>query len=162
MTKNKIYITGQYALNIHPENCKTTGDWHGGIWDNISIYPSEHIKTAGSITGLNTNDIWGDYGIYDGKEELQNIGLKIEYNPVYIADHNRAILDMLYDYVVNVGIIFEIDNASNEFLGDRENINEMLKMSKLIEKYLNEKQLYIYNMWYDNEMRNTEKYYGFG
>jgi len=155
--KNKIYITGQYALNIHPENCKTTGDWHSGIWDKISVYPSKHIKIAGSVTDLNTNNIWGDYGVYDGREELQNIGIKIMYNSVYIANHNRAILDMLYDYVVNVGIIFEIDNASNEYLGDRENIIEMLKMSKMIVKYLNEKQLHIFNMWYNNEIKNTGK-----
>jgi len=28
----KNYITGRYALNIYPDNCDTTGDWHGGIW----------------------------------------------------------------------------------------------------------------------------------
>jgi len=147
------YITGQYALNIHPNNCKTTGDWHIGIWDEIKIFPSENVRIAGIGTDLNTNEIWGNYGIYEGKVYLKNIGIKTQLKNIYIANHIRAVLDMLYDYIVNVGIIFEIDDASNEYIVDKKSINEMLNKSRLIVKYLNDNQLKIFDEWYNSELK---------
>lgn len=72
------YISLIYALNL-PCKLDTFGDWHSTSldWNNLQILDTE-------------NSIWGEYGI----EKSRNIPfLNGEYN---VANHIRAILDMLY------------------------------------------------------------------
>jgi hypothetical protein len=67
---NECYISGQYALNIMNDEEITWGDWHGSIWYNIKVYPHKNLTIFGESGICNTNMIWGDYGIYEGKKLL--------------------------------------------------------------------------------------------
>ena len=147
------YITGKHALNIHPKDCYTVGDWHEGVWTHIKVFPSEYITMGGLLYKYNTLKIWDEYGIYEGREYIENLGIKCFDDNIYIANHKRAILDMLYMYLKEFGMIWEIEDASWQFIANIENIKEMLEMSKKIINYLSEKQLIEYYAWYENEKK---------
>ena len=71
-----IYVSGEYALNI-PCKLKTTGDWHSACYE---------LKNSMSLESNKV--IFKNYGI---EKHL------INDKKVYIANHIRAILDiMLY------------------------------------------------------------------
>lgn len=74
-----LYLTGMQALNI-PCSLNTTGDWHQSRMD------WEHLNLRES-----TNSFWGDWGIEGPKQIPGNTGT------FYVADHLRALLDMLFD-----------------------------------------------------------------
>jgi len=92
-----------------------------------------------------------EFGIYEGKKDLLDLGVKTSLDKIYIANHQRAILDMLYDYLTEVGIIAEIDNASFEYLKNKKSAVEMLNKSELILKYLNKEQITVYYEWLKKE-----------
>jgi hypothetical protein len=146
------YISCKYALNIHPDTMDTFGDWHDCVWEGINVFPNNMINLAGKDTDLNTIFIWNDLGIYEGKKYLLNKGINTDLENVFIADHVRAILDMLYKYLIKFGIIFEIDNASIEYIGSKDKQLIMLEKSKLILPYLNGSQVKEYENWYKSEV----------
>lgn len=75
------YLTGIHALNLL---CKlnTCGDWHcsGLRWENLSFKESEQ-------------SVWGDYGI----EQHRSIPFLSETDTYNVANHIRALLDLLYE-----------------------------------------------------------------
>jgi len=73
------YISGQFALNLKC-NLNTSGDWHYSSlnWDNLKLNESGE-------------SIFKDYGIE--KDKYVDV-LKGTYN---VANHIRAILDLLYE-----------------------------------------------------------------
>lgn len=73
------YLTGVHALNI-PCNLNTTGDWHSSAlqWEKLNIKESD-------------DTLLKDYGI----EEEKKIPTYSE--TFYVANHIRALLDMLID-----------------------------------------------------------------
>jgi hypothetical protein len=146
---NKYYISGIFALNIINEKEITFGDWHGSIWNNINIYPNKKITHFGELGEFNTNMILGDYGIYEGKNmliEKKNIKTDVEY--LYIANHIRAVLDLLYYYLSEHKVVWEVGEAAKDFIRDKNKIIEMLKLSKKLELYLNNEKLDQYKRWY--------------
>ena len=154
-----MYITGKHALNIHPENNLTVGDWHEGVWSNINVFPSKHITMGGIYSKHNTMEIWGKYGIYSGKKYIENKGIKTDVDSIYIANHQRAILDMVYIYLNELGMIWEVENASLQYLADKNSIREMLEKSELIKKHLNNLQLNEYTIWFENEKKSLRGKY---
>ena len=53
----------------------------------------------------NTNDLLGRDGIIDGTARLNRMGYFPENAPVWIADHPRACVDLLYTTVLQNGIL---------------------------------------------------------
>lgn len=73
------YITGVHALNL-PCSLETCGDWHTSA---IQWHSPKMAESDGSI--------WGEYGIEQGKYIP-------EHNEAFaVANHIRALLDLLYD-----------------------------------------------------------------
>lgn len=74
-----LYISGEHALNL-PCSLDTCGDWHTGAlqWEKLRLRDSR-------------DSVFGDYGI-----ELRN---DIPGHPgyYYVANHIRALLDMVAD-----------------------------------------------------------------
>lgn len=72
------YVTGIQALNI-PCSLNTSGDWHQSAltWTHLNFADSE-------------NSLYKDYGIEGPKSVPEH------KEKVYVANHLRAILDMLY------------------------------------------------------------------
>ena len=71
------YLTGKHALNIECE-LDTFGDWHQSAiqWENLSLCESQ-------------DSIFGEYGI-ESEKQIPN-----HSNKYYVANHIRALLDML-------------------------------------------------------------------
>jgi len=57
---------------------------------------SHIVVLAGEKEDINTNHIFGNYGIYMCNESLEIRGLKAVGKISYAANHFRAILDLLY------------------------------------------------------------------
>ena len=72
------YLTGIQALNI-PCSLNTAGDWHQSAlqWNTLQIADSQ-------------DSLWGDYGIEGPKTVPEHQEM------IYVANHIRALLDMLY------------------------------------------------------------------
>ncbi len=75
------YLSGIHALNL-PCNLNTCGDWHcsGLQWERLHLYESE-------------KSLWGDYGI----EQQRKIPFLSENETFNIANHIRALLDLIYE-----------------------------------------------------------------
>jgi hypothetical protein len=93
------YITGISALNI-PAPEDTSGDWH---FDPAFFEIDGHkpvIDLAGEGETINTNKLYGSYGIHECRQVLEERGVDVsEHTKIYSANHFRAILDMVYRYV---------------------------------------------------------------
>ena len=89
-TTPQLYITGIYALNVQcPEG--TTGDQHDVFhwFYRPGIREEAPTVTLGGSDELDTNAIYGDLGVYEGRERLLAKGLNIapEIREVYVANH---------------------------------------------------------------------------
>ena len=98
-TTPEHYITGLYALNLAaPEG--TSGDWHDVFhWQDGTEQPRQ--VTLAGMGDIDTSPIYGDLGIYEGRDRLvaQGLDIPIGMQRVYIANHSRAILDLLYRFL---------------------------------------------------------------
>ncbi|MBQ7262087.1 MAG: hypothetical protein IJR14_00055 [Synergistaceae bacterium] len=91
------YISGYYALNL-PAPEDTSGDWHfSSVFYRYEEDPGP-VTLAGEGERIDTNAIWGDWGIYCCDDSLRRRALKAP-SPSYAANHFRAILDLLYESV---------------------------------------------------------------
>lgn len=96
-TSKTRYLSGITALNIM--SSAGTGDWHVE-----QTFFTPHTKRgrsfiAGDNCETNTNEILGTLGIYECSAILKEMGIPCN-EPVYAADHARAIVDMLYIAVI--------------------------------------------------------------
>lgn len=96
-TSTKHYLTGKTALNIpSPEG---TGDWHFvETFEGYAGRDPKHFLVAGVDT-LDTRPVLGQLGIYDCRDQLVKRGLKVPPQPIYAADHYRAIMDMILNAI---------------------------------------------------------------
>ena len=115
-TDREHYITGVYALNVSaPEG--TTGDWHDVFhWQANSERP--RTVTLGGSGDTDTNAIYGDLGVYEGRDRLLDKGLDLPANTteVYLANHFRAVLDLLYRSLSRHGRVLNLTGATTDWL----------------------------------------------
>lgn len=92
-TSLDCYVSGIIALNIPgPE---PTGDWHCyGTIDYGSCPVENYI--FGKNQPHDTNKFFGADGIVDGTDRLRDLGFSPPHPPVFIAEHPRACVDLLY------------------------------------------------------------------
>jgi hypothetical protein len=150
-TSINTYITGQYALNIHaPE---TSGDWHGFIFYMPEGLEKPHtIDLAGDGLEWNTNPIYGTYGIYEGRDYLlKNYKINDDITEVYIADHFRAILDLLYDSLKNYEVVLNLNGATNDWLDTQEQKDELLSKARFLEDVFTGKARCSLDKWIEKE-----------
>lgn len=136
------YITGWYALNIHRKNGITDGDWHQVMWDRVSDYPNPLITMGGSTHIIDTQKLWKDYDIYSLHEEFKNDTVyldfallevmkeKIEQHSVvdiYVAGHERAVLDLVYSSLKRHNEIINLDQIFDDHIGDRKAIQRIVE-----------------------------------
>lgn len=74
--------------------------------------------TLGGSDEVNTNHIYGSYGIYEGKDRLRAKGLQLpkDMQAVYLANHTRAILDLLYRSLTRHSKVYNLTGASTDWL----------------------------------------------
>jgi hypothetical protein len=131
-TTPRTYISGMYALNICAPEDETGGDWHGDIFYWHEGAERERVITlAGDGTPMNTNPIYGDYGVYEGKNRVVKMGLRLDASveKVFIANHYRAILDLLYGSIAEYGKVYELTGATDDWLDNEKQKMFLLKMA---------------------------------
>ena len=86
------YITGKAAINFpHPRS--TTGGWHF-----LSYFDREAGVAKVSLAGIHypdTTDFFGDAGVTDVTDQLFQRGWSEGGRKLFMADHYRAVADMI-------------------------------------------------------------------
>jgi len=149
------YITGIPALNL-PAPEGTSGDWHfyAVYYDTVDNNggTSVVLQLAGDGEVLNTNNIYGRYGIYECSAAMKKYGLIIPNRKAYAANHFRAILDMLYWSLIRYHKVIGLIGATEDWLDTNEQKDFLLKKAEKMLPFLCRKteQIELQN-WIDRE-----------
>lgn len=82
-----------------------------------------------------TTPIYGDLGVYEGRDRLAAQGLDVPagMRQVYIANHSRAILDLLYRSLHRWGRVLNLTGATTDWLDTKEQGEQLLKQATMLE-----------------------------
>ena len=159
-TDPEHYITGLYALNVQaPEG--TSGDWHDVFhWQEGYDNPSQ--VTLGGSTEIDTAPIYGGWGVYEGRDRLLTMGLAVppEAREVYLANHTRAILDLLYRSLTRWGRVLNLTGAATDWLDTYEQGVFLLKQSEHLAPHFPEAAQDELRRWIEGEAAELRVVYG--
>lgn len=148
------YISDKPALNI-PAPEDTTGDWH---FDNMFFNVSGDGKPlelllAGDGEALNTNHIFGSYGIHECSAALVRRGITLPegMTQVWSANHFRAVLDMAYESLTQHGKVMRLIGAAEDYFDTAEQKRELLTKALDMLPYLTEQQGAALQKWIKRE-----------
>ena len=119
LTSIDQYISGYYALNI-PDKDGIPADWHPRLYW-FSVNKNETVPL------YNTNSIFGTQGIHYRKVDCFSCA---GYDKVYIADHVRAIADL----VATLPDISVLRGCVNDWLRTEEQERQLYNMLLKIDK----------------------------
>lgn len=148
------YITGKPALNLQaPEG--TSGDWHffAVFYDVENTGETLPLTLAGEGEFINTNQIFGQYGIYECSAIMREAGLYIsdEITAVYAANHLRAILDLIYRSLIKHHEVIALDGATEDWLDTEEQKAEVLHKAIEMIPYLSPAESSELQRWISKE-----------
>lgn len=153
-TSEKRYISGNAALNL-PAPEGTSGDWH--FFATFMMFadkqPPDQIFLAGEGTKVNTNRVFGSYGVYECTQALSKLGLRTAWSKNFSANHHRAILDLLYDRIVTYGNPVGLEGATEDWLDSDEQKEFLLSKALDMLPHLNDAQQAELRRWVENERR---------
>ena len=148
------YITDLPALNI-PAPEDTTGDWH---FDNMFFDVTGEgqplaLKMAGEGESLNTNHIYGTYGIHECSAALIKRGINLPegMTEVWSANHFRAVLDMAYESLVEHGKVMCLAGAAEDYFDTAEQKKELLTKALDMLSFLTPEQGEALKSWIEKE-----------
>lgn len=151
-TSKEKYISGYYALNI-PAPEGTTGDWHDPFHWIDGVDRPKTVTLAGKGMEIDTNDVFQDFGVYEGRARLLAQGLEIddEITEVYVANHFRAILDLLFYYLKRFKRADPMIGATNDYIDTKEQKELVLSKALLLsDVFINEARESLLK-WIDSE-----------
>lgn len=128
------YLTAMTALNLPaPEKTRGAPHFEEHFFGKPGLKPQ--FVVAGDKEALNTNLIFGHFGIYECSDSLRAKGITLTQNEkVYAANHNRAILDMLYSALKNKEHLDHI--TLNDWIDIKEQKKELLDKIKQFKDFL--------------------------
>jgi hypothetical protein len=146
------YISGVHALNL-PSPEGTSGDWHPS---NVFFHDERDvpITLAGTGEKIDTNPIFGNYGICVCNEALKSRGLSINETTgvtYYAANHYRAILDMLYGSINRAKYPYHLDRASEDYLDTGTEKLILLEKASIMLSFFPSEKRKLLKKWLDNE-----------
>lgn len=98
-TSPKRYVSSTYALNLRLPT-EDTGDWHfKDYYFHLREISNRQPTLAGELCELDTNAALGSLGVRDMSEVLKAWRIIIDDRPVYVANHYRAIADLVYESI---------------------------------------------------------------
>lgn len=153
-TTPQRYITSTAALNI-PAPEGTTGDWRFGFLffsDDIML----HLGGEKSKF-VNTNPIYGNYGIHECSRELKKRGVKNVPEKVYSANHFRATLDLLYKKLQKNLLIPPYPIWVKEWFDTEEQCLFLLEKALDMMPFLNVKQQESLSKWIKRQKQDIEE-----
>ena len=159
-TTPERYITGIYALNVQaPE--RTSGDWHDVFhWQDGRGRPRQ-VTLAGDAE-IDTTPIYGDLGIYEGRDRLVARGLEVpaDMEQVYLANHFRAILDLLYRSLTRWGQVLNLTDATTDWLDTRQQGEFVLEQATKLEPHFPPAVQDELRRWITGEVATLRAVYG--
>lgn len=154
VTSPKCYLTGLPALSL-PAPEGTTGDsnFMSVFYDINKSGKKLNLQLAGEAQVLNTNHIYGEYGIYECSEGMRKLGLYIpeEIAVVYAANHYRAILDLLYDSLRTHQQVIGLTGTTEEWLDTPEQKVLVLEKAAQMLPFLSEPESEELRRWIEKE-----------
>jgi hypothetical protein len=143
------YISGKAALNL-PAPEGTSGDWHffGYFY---SSKPGYTVYIAGDGESVNTNHIYGDYGVYNCSDGLKKHGPACSGKVPYAANHFRATLDLLYDFLMCDIYPRQAQFASEDFLDTAEEKELLLAKAASMFPFLAPHHQALLQQWLEKE-----------
>jgi hypothetical protein len=154
-TDERHYITGVHALNVSPPE-GTTGDWHDVFhWRDGLDRPAE-VWVAGHEPDSDTNQIYGGMGVYEGRSRIVAMGLDVSpsIHEIWIANHFRAILDMVHRSLRRYGAVYNLNGATEDWLDTAEQKNFVLAQAARMADSLTPGQRAALLAWIDYERRD--------
>jgi hypothetical protein len=144
------YISGKTALNL-PAPEGTSGDWHfiNCFYRNE---PGDAAFVAGEGGAVNTNTIYGDFGVYDCAGTLKKLRLEFaEGSAPYAANHFRAILDLMYEDLAAGNYPGFMQFASEDYLDTAEQKSFLLEKASEMQKHISLDGQKLLRRWIDKE-----------
>ena len=147
------YISGIEALNL-PAPEGTSGDWH--FWNVFFRRKKEHVEVvtvAGEGEKLNTNHIYGNYGVHGCENVLRERGLEFEGSAPHAANHFRAILDLLYYHIKEKKgkFLCQLSGASEDYLDTEEEKKILLEKAAMMLPHLLPEEQATLTRWLNQE-----------
>ena len=111
---------------------------------------------------IETTSIYGDLGIYEGRDRLVAQGLDIPagMQRVYIANHSRAILDLLYRSLHRRGRVLNLTGATTDWLDTKEQGEQLLEQAAMPEPSFHPAAQDELRRWIADEARTLRAVYG--
>lgn len=152
-TTPETYITGIYALNIHTDG-DSLGDWHDDMfWHPIGVREPKPIALGGQGC-YNTNPVYGAMGVKEARASVVGIGLFVSpaITEVYVADHTRAILDLLFCEITSYGHPTSTIQSAWDWLDTKEQTDNLLAQAlKLEDLFTNAEEVRQLHTWISGE-----------
>ncbi len=104
VTRPLRYISMVTALNLRIEG-EVTGDWHDFVLFSHAGEGATHLPCAGEGECPDTTPTLGDQGVRDMAHMLSDIHRRDIRGPVWVADHFRAIADIVMNDQMRLGRI---------------------------------------------------------
>lgn len=140
------YVSEVDALNI-PNEEGTSGDWHPSNGFDLN----REVIYGGLNSDYNTLGILGHFGIKDRYNHAIKVGLMLNYDVCYVANHIRAILDLVYRELLRTNKVLTMYCASEDFLDTEEQKELLLTKAELLLPYLTDLQKINLKKWIDHE-----------
>lgn len=157
-TTLQSYITGVHALNIHGDD-DSHGDWHEVFWYPIGVREPPPVSLGGQGC-FDTNPVYGTEGVREARASVVRLGLVVapEVSEVYVANHTRAILDLLHCEIKTYGRPTNTIQSSWDWLDTAEQRDQLLmqapRLAALLETVEEVQQL---NEWVSHERRLLDR-----
>lgn len=147
VTSKHRYLSGLAALNI--STSKRTGDWHSY---HICKPPKRPVRTylVGEGCQVNTNPIFGERGILDVTQILDEMQVPQASHPTYAANHARAIADLILAAVLAHQALDHIQ--LDDWMPTPQDKQEVFSLLELAHEILSEEQVAQITAW---EQLNT-------
>jgi hypothetical protein len=153
VTSPTLYVSGKTALNLHlPDD--TSGDWHP--YGNVILDARAEDRDAflcgeGMPRERDTNRFFGTYGIRECSELMGYWRYPHEGKLYYVAEHQRAILDLVHFAVCLGSGLNGIRFMTVEFLDTEDERDDVLSMASRMHDHLDERQRSFLLDWINHE-----------
>ena len=156
VTSKERYISGLHALNI-PAPEGTFGDWHD-VFHHPEDAPDRAWKLQlGGSDWVDTNHIYQDLGVYQGLDNILHKGLQVpdDMTEVWVANHFRAILDLIYRSLQRFDDIYGLEAATTDWLDTPEQQTYLLEQATLMLPHLSHEHQEKLAAWIEQEAQRT-------
>ena len=143
------YVSFNRALNLRVEG-EMTGDWHFKVmFFCVKDEPRKKASLAGEGMPINSNDSLADLGIREMSKDLKREGVISHDAPVFVANHYRAIADIVMSEVQAKRVPRRVTNRCiNQWLDTKEQVGMLISDYLFhLPKQLAGTELELFNGW---------------